>query len=151
MAYTGSAINGYIVIDGAFLAVPNSKEATELSKELMQLSKHLQNHPLTLEISDGRIEHFFTKDEELYRAFGKLTLFDSYKIITEVGISFNEACKEFINDWPAASNEGRPGVHIGIGGDPDPNSETNVPLVHLDMMAMTSSISINGYSFLVTI
>jgi hypothetical protein len=78
---------------------------------------------------------------------------DRYGTITEVGVSFNRACHPFVHDWNAASNEGRPGVHIAVGGDPDPEQKEAAraaKLVHLDLMAATTDVTINGHGFMRT-
>jgi hypothetical protein len=73
-----------------------------------------------------------------------------YDILTEVGISFNRVCS-FVHDWPSASNEGRPGVHVAVGGDPEKESkEIGKSLVHLDMMSSATDVEVNRRTFLRT-
>ena len=76
-------------------------------------------------------------------------LFESnerYRHVNEVGISFNGASTRYIHTWPAASNEVRPGVHLGLGGAANPNERTS--LIHLDCMAANCAVLVNGHPFL---
>jgi hypothetical protein len=75
-----------------------------------------------------------------------------YREVTEVGISFNRAC-DFTYAWAAPSNEGRPGVHIALGGDADPDHSAASRLagmVHVDLMAATTKVEVNRRVFMTT-
>jgi hypothetical protein len=151
VAYVGAAIAGTFTVDGAILATPQLPRAAPLARRLLPLSAHLAEAPVTLCIDRGRVERVSGGG-----AGGELlsTLLeeDAYRTVTEVGISFNRACVRYIHDWPAACNEGRPGAHIALGGDPDPEAAqgTTQALVHVDLMAATSDVSVNDQVFLRT-
>jgi hypothetical protein len=134
------------------LAIPQWPEGEKQAVRFQSLGELLASDPLTLEIKEGVIEHFWSKNKLSSELFGDLFTKNKYQSVTEVGISFNRACSEFIHDWPAASNEGRPGVHIGIGGDPDPETDggDDRTLVHVDLMAANCSVTVNGLPFLKT-
>jgi len=152
VAYTGNRVNGVFTIDGGMLAIPQWPEGEEHAKKIQVLSSALEADPLNVEIEEGVIKHFWSGKEDSATLFETLFPDDHYHLLTEVGISFNRACKAFIHDWPAASNEGRPGVHIGIGGDPDPKDRTHSfrDLVHVDLMSANCSVTVNTQNFLKT-
>jgi hypothetical protein len=87
------------------------------------------------------------------QALAELLEHDAYRTVSEVGLSFNRACARYIHDWPAASNEGHPGAHIALGGDPEPKGDRPhgpVPIVHVDLMAANAAVTVNGRRFLQT-
>jgi leucyl aminopeptidase (aminopeptidase T) len=138
--------------DGALLATPQRPEAAEAAAQLAQISGRLPEDPVTVHIKAGQVTAI-TSEHGLADELVAITPLDRYGKITEVGISFNRACHPFVYEWNAASNEGRPGVHIAIGGDPDPEQKEYAraaKLVHLDLMAATTHVSINGHGFMRT-
>jgi hypothetical protein len=151
VSYPGSQIDGAFVADGALLASPEHPGAAREAVRLGRMSRELREHPLRIEISRGRVTNVSGRGR-LSSAISRLIDRDPrYGIVTEVGISFNRACRKFIHRWGAASNEGRPGVHIAIGGDPDHRDGEGLigePLVHLDLMAANCSVFVNGRPFL---
>jgi leucyl aminopeptidase (aminopeptidase T) len=153
VAYTGDGIDGDFTVDGALLPSPEDPSAARAAARLAALSKHLGRNSLRLKIVHGRVLGF-DGDPKLVDALQTLFASDtSYGHVTEVGISFNRACERFIHDWPAASNEGRPGVHVALGADPDRRDATaprRAALVHIDLMAATSKVWVNDAPFLQT-
>ena len=151
VTYPGSRIDGAFVIDGAILASPEHPDAAREALRLGRMSRELNDHPLRLEIRAGRVTGV-SGQGKLAGAISTLIDRDPrYGTVTEVGISFNRACTKFIHRWGAASNEGRPGVHIAIGGDPDHRDGQGLrgdALVHLDLMAATCQVFVNGSPFL---
>ncbi len=147
VAYTGSSINGTFTINGALLATPLHPRGHDLAQRITTLSKHIPNDPITLMIKNGIIHHW-TSVGGLHRQITTILNSRLYYRITEVGFSFNFAVKQFIHNWPASSNEGHPGVHVAIGGDPDPD-EKNVhkELIHVDFMSTNTSVKINNNIF----
>ena len=153
VAYTGDRIEGEFTVDGALLASPQEPAAASIAKRLAALSKYLPDNPLRLVIRAGRVLRFEGKPKVVDPFRALLKSDERYGQVTEVGISFNRACSRFIHEWPAASNEGRPGVHIALGGDPDRREQSakhRGPLVHIDLMAATSKVWVNGAQFLRT-
>lgn len=153
VAYTGDGIDGAFTVDGALLASPEDPSIGSVAAELSGLSEHLARNPLRVKIRDGRVVGF-AGNRKLADALQILFASDArYGQVTEVGISFNRACESFIHEWPAASNEGRPGVHIALGADPDRRDESaasRTPIVHIDLMAATSKVWVNTAQFLQT-
>ena len=150
VSYTGDSVSGDFVIDGALLPFPEDPLAAGDARRIQVLSEELREHPCRLSLRDGKVvavsgsgraptvlSFLFQKDAR-------------YRNVTEVGISFNRECHTFVHDWPAASNEARPGVHVGLGGDPSPDDgmKTGAPLVHIDCIAGTCDVSVNGNAFL---
>ena len=150
IAYAEERINGEFVVDGALLPVPQHDRFAAEAKRLMPLSREMSRTPLRLTIRRGRV----TAVDGKGRAPAALErLFEQnprYRKVTEVGISFNRAVKQFIHSWPAASNEVRPGVHIGIGGEgsSDDDEETPAPLVHIDCITANCEVWVNDQPFL---
>jgi len=149
VAYTGDRINGAFVADGSLLATPEDITVVAEAQQLSAFSAELPNQPLRLEITAGKV----TKVTGGSAAVAVQQLFSKdprYRTVTEIGIAFNGACRHFVYDWPAASNEGRPGVHVGIGGDPDRREarKRSDPLVHLDFIAGNCEAFVNGAPFL---
>ncbi|MFF2363695.1 hypothetical protein ACFVU0_13380 [Streptomyces sp. NPDC058122] len=152
VAYVGGAVSGTFTVDGALLATPQRPEAAEAATAMAALGGRLSKDPITLHIEAGRVTAV-TSRGSLAQELIALTPLDRYGTITEVGISFNRACHPFVHGWNAASNEGRPGVHVAIGGDPDPELKDwarAAKLVHLDLMAATTEVEINGHTFMRT-
>lgn len=151
VTYPGSRIDGAFVVDGAILASPEHPDAAGEALRLGRMSSELRDHPLRLAITAGRVTGVSGRGK-LATAISRLIEGDPrYGFVTEVGISFNRACTKFIHRWGAASNEGRPGVHIAIGGDPDHRDGQAMrgdALVHLDLMAANCHVFVNGSPFL---
>ena len=150
VSYTGDRINGTFTVDGAILASPETMDVAEEAVRLGQLSGELQAHPVRFDVANGRVERVSSTGAAA-AAINALFQDERYRNVTEIGISFNRACREFIHDWPASSNESRPGVHIGIGADPDREGEPgdlSRPLIHLDLMAANCEVFVNGVPFL---
>jgi leucyl aminopeptidase (aminopeptidase T) len=153
VAYTGNRMAGDFTVDGAILPSPQRPAAGRTAARLAPLSNYLAQNPLRVVIRDGRVIQFEGNPKIADPLRALLDRDDRYGQVTEVGISFNRACGRFIHDWPAASNEGRPGVHIAIGGDPDrshPRARRRAALVHIDLMAATSAVWVNDTPFLHT-
>lgn len=149
VAYTGDSVNGTLTIDGALLATPTRPEAVPRAAALGALSSRLAAERPQLRIENGHIVDI--------QSAGKVadelrSLFDApaYRRLTEVGVSFNRACASFTHDWPASSNEGRPGVHVAVGGDPEAGGDAHAPMVHVDLMCARTSVWVNGELFLRT-
>lgn len=150
VAYTGKRAEGEFVVDGALLPVPQHQKFAPRAMRLMKLSRELARQPLRLVIRAGRVVDALGSGRaarELQKLFDRN---DRYREVTEVGISFNRSCTRFVHDWPAASNEVRPGVHIGLGGEgtADGESPKRAPLVHIDCMAANCEVWVNGQPFL---
>jgi hypothetical protein len=152
VAYVGESVDGTFTVDGAVLAVAQRAHAAADAARIQPASASLRASPITLEISAGRITEVAGGDTSAV-ALRNLLKQDAYQTVTEVGISFNRACGRYIHDWPAACNEGHPGVHLGVGGDPDPNVDKGAAaaLVHVDLMAANTEVLVNGQLFLRTI
>jgi leucyl aminopeptidase (aminopeptidase T) len=150
-AYVGSEIEGSFTVDGAILAVPQRPHAAGLAAHLVPLGAQLAESPVTLHIRKGRVERI-TGDGPAATVLAGLLNDEAYREVTEVGISFNRACARYVHDWPAACNEGRPGVHVALGGDPDPEAEKSAAgaLVHVDLMAATTTVTVNDHLFMRT-
>jgi hypothetical protein len=152
VAYTGDGVHGTLTVDGALLATPTRPAAAPRATELGALSARLAEEPVQLDIQGGRLVGIRSQGalgETLWRLFDH----EAYRKLTEVGVSFNRACAQFVHDWPAASNEGRPGVHIAVGGDPEADGVREglqQPVVHVDLMAARTLVRINGEVFLRT-
>ena len=149
VAYTGEQITGCFTADGALLVSPQAPSAAALASRIHRRTSAAWQ-PVSLHVRDGRVRDIdgegATRDL-LCRLVDK----DSrYSEITEIGISFNKACPDFVRDWNAPSNESRPGVHVAIGGDPDPpgGKSPGPPLVHIDLMAANCDVHVNGAPFL---
>ncbi|GAC1415646.1 MAG: hypothetical protein NVSMB53_14310 [Gemmatimonadaceae bacterium] len=150
VAYVGDCTSGIFVADGAILATPESDSVSPMAESIARFSGELPRTPVRLEITSGRVVSVSGGGpagaflEDLFREN------ERYRTVTEVGIAFNGACREFIHDWAAPSNEARPGVHVGIGGDPDRREATPQldPIVHIDFMAANCEVFVNGVPFL---
>jgi hypothetical protein len=151
VAYTGSRVSGTFVVDGAILATPSSGPSEARAEKIVRLSAHLRDEPLTVHIHSGRVTDITSNGSLARNLLGLLNLED-YRVLTEVGVSFNRACGDFIHEWAAPSNEGRPGVHIALGGDPDPTETISADreLVHVDLMAATTSVAVNRQLYIRT-
>ncbi len=150
VAYAGNAINGTFVIDGAILPLPEHPDAADDALQIQWLSGELHRYPLRAEIRDGYVVDLVGAGRPQAAISELLDRNPRYRRVTEVGISFNRACHTFIYDWPAASNEARPGVHIGLGGTitPDDHDRQLEPLVHIDCIAANCQVLVNGHPFL---
>ena len=148
VAYTGDRMDGEFVIDGAILPLAEHPDVAEEARRLQSVSAAVKDRPIKLHISAGRVETV-EGSSDAARVFSRLfEMDDRYRRVTEVGISFNRACRTFIHDWPAASNESRPGVHLGLGGDPVESAAQHRPLVHIDCMAANCDVRVNSHPFL---
>ena len=150
VAYMGDRIEGTFIVDGAILASPETPAVGADAERISRIGRQLRHHPLRLEISAGRVERICGNDKVAGEIEALFEIDGRYRLVSEVGISFNRACNRFLHSWPAASNEGRPGVHVGLGGDPDHREErrVSVPLVHVDLMAANCTVNVNGKTFL---
>jgi hypothetical protein len=153
LAYTGAKIDGHFVADGAILPVPEHPSVAHDARRIAPLSRELTHYPLQLEIRAGRVVALSGAGTAPTLISKLLERHERYREVTEVGISFNRASNTFIYDWAASSNEARPGVHLGIGGDPSPDDDTEAQrdhLVHIDFMAANCSVYVNRQPFLRT-
>jgi leucyl aminopeptidase (aminopeptidase T) len=151
VAYPGEQIHGTFTAGGALLASPEEAEAGRAAARLRPLSRLISRYPLHVHIQHGRVVRFEGNPKVVAPLERLLSRDERYAQVTEVGISFNRACHRFVHEWPAASNEGRPGVHIGIGGDPDRRqtwTDRRPPLVHIDLMSASSLVWVNDIPFL---
>ena len=150
-AYVGAATNGAFTVDGAILAVAQRPHAAAEAARLLPLGEQVEKSPLTFHIQNGRVERVAGAGLG-FDLLSELLEDEAYRTLTEVGIAFNHACARYEHRWAAAGNEGRPGVHIGLGGDPDPETDKGAAkaLVHLDLMAATTEIIVNGRLFMKT-
>jgi hypothetical protein len=150
-AYVGAAVEGTFTIDGAILAVPQRPHAAGMAARLLPLGAQLAASPVTLRVRSGRVEQVMGAGPGA-GLLAHLLDDEAYRDVTEVGVSFNHACGRYEHGWAAACNEGRPGVHVGLGGDPDPESDkaSARALVHVDLMAATTEVTVNGQLFMKT-
>lgn len=151
VAYVGEQINGTFCVDGAILASAQREAAAAQAQPLVSIGQHLHRQPITFEVEAGKVVGVQTSNPMAAPLLALLEQ-EAFRAVTEVGVSFNRACHTFIHDWPAASNEGHPGVHIALGGDPDPEMDkaAAMALIHIDLMAATSEVTVNGRQFLRT-
>jgi hypothetical protein len=151
VAYAGDNINGTFVADGAILPSPQHPDLGRQAVSLGRKFGDVPKTPVTFEISSGRVMRVYGEGDAAAAISHLVERDERYRAVTEVGISFNDACTEFVYDWPAASNESRPGVHVAIGGDASPDDPDNSePLIHLDCMAANVQVFINGRPFMRT-
>jgi hypothetical protein len=148
VAYTGGSVDGIFRVDGALLATPQRVEGIPLARSLIRHSACLAAAPVDLEVVGAEVRA--VRGDGPARAALEQILADSrYRQVTEVGVSFNEACTQLIHDWAAASNESYPGAHIAIGGAPDTrNKLMNLPTVHVDLISGGATVYVNGHLFL---
>ena len=150
VAYSSNRVDGQFVVDGAILPIPQRPRFADEARRLMPLSREVSRHPIRLEIRRGEVTGVTgrgTAPKILSKLFEKN---ERYRQVNEVGISFNRAVTRFIHSWPAASNEVRPGVHVGIGGaaNPDDDDPKRSALVHIDCIAANCEVWVNGKPFL---
>jgi hypothetical protein len=147
VAFSGrNEVEGDFIVDGALLPIPQHLRFAGDALRLMRLSRELARRPVRFTIRRGEIVDV-SGDGRLPRVLWQLFQSNErYRQINEVGIAFNSASTRFIHSWPAASNEVRPGVHLGLGGGPNPNARTS--LVHLDCIAANCQVFVNGHPFL---
>jgi hypothetical protein len=63
-----------------------------------------------------------------------------------IGLRYgNQSVK--VEPWPAASNEGVPGVHVAVGGDPEQANASLGLGVHVDLISTSAKVSVNSASF----
>ena len=150
VSYTGDNISGDFVVDGAILPFPEHPSAANDAQELLRISADLHRNPVHFQIRDGRVTEVLSEGPAAETFLALFEREPRYRFVTEVGVSFNRECKTFVHDWPAASNETRPGAHIGLGGDPSPDEgfERGKPLVHIDCVAGNCEVVVNGKRFL---
>jgi hypothetical protein len=145
VAYNGERVNGAIVVDGAILPVAQYPSAAQEARRLQRISRLIAKDPVTFIIRAGRVVE--VQGRRAADGFSKLFGRDErYREVTEVGISFNRACKTFVHHWAAVSNETRPGVHLGIGGGG--TSRNSGALVHIDCIVANCQVFVNGHPFL---
>ena len=148
VTYVGEQLDGIYLVDGALLPTAQWPSAANEAKPFQPLSRTLAKEPFALKIRDGRVSDV-TGRGKAARAFAALFDRDSrYRDVTEVGLSFNSACRKFVHSWPAASNETRPGVHIGLGGGG--NVRNGAVPVHIDCITTNCRVFVNGHPFLRT-
>jgi hypothetical protein len=150
VSYTGDRVSGEFSVDGAILPFPEHPDAAADARRLQRVNSDLREHPLRVRISEGSVTEVRGRGRAA-RTLSKLFEQDErYRSVTEVGIAFNRECHTFVHDWAAASNESRPGVHLGLGGDPSPDegSERGSPLVHIDCIAGNCEVLVNRHPFL---
>jgi hypothetical protein len=150
VSYTGDSVSGAFVIDGAIIPFPEHPSVANEANILHSISRGLRNDPIRMRVRQGRVADI-EGNRRAVETFSRLFDRDErYRNVTEVGIAFNRECSRFIYDWPAASNESRPGVHLGIGGDPSPDDEAvrGKPLVHIDCVAGNCEVFVNRIPFL---
>lgn len=154
VAYSAEAVEaeveGEFVVDGAILPIAQHPRFAEEARRLLRLSRDVSQRPLCLQIRRGRVVGLTGRGiapQILAKLFASN---ERYRRVNEIGISFNGASTKFIHQWPAASNEVRPGVHIGIGGaaNPDDADPQRSPLVHIDCIAANCAVFVNGEPFL---
>lgn len=143
-------VEGKFVVDGAVLPIAQHPRFAEESLRLLPMSREVSKHPLCLEIRRGKVVGATGKGRAPKVISSFFERNERYRQVTEVGISFNRASTKFIHDWPAASNEVRPGVHLGIGGaaNPDDDDPQRSPIVHIDCIAANCKVLVNGQPFL---
>jgi hypothetical protein len=143
-------VEGEFVVDGAILPIAQHPRYADESLRLMRLSRQVSKHPVCLRIRRGRVVGLSgrgTAPDIVSKLFESN---ERYRQLNEVGISFNGASTKFIHRWPAASNEVRPGVHVGIGGaaNPEDGDPQRSPFIHIDWMAANCQVFVNGKPFL---
>lgn len=150
VAYTGDDVSGTFVVDGTLLATPQGTEAADDAAALQRLMRDVVGDPLTFTIERGRIVDVQSSGGLAARLRPLLSR-PTYSKLVEVGVSFNRACRKLICDWPASSNEGFPGAHIGVGGDPAPDEPASKEaLVHIDFISANARVLVNQRPFIVT-
>jgi hypothetical protein len=143
-------VEGRFLVDGAVLPLAQEPRYAADARRLLSLSREVARHPFCLHIRRGTVVNVTGNG----RGPGAMSDFfeksELYRRVNEVGISFNRASTRFIHGWPAASNEVRPGAHLGIGGaaNPDDDDPQRSPFVHLDCIAADCSVFVNGQPFL---
>lgn len=150
VAYTGERVEGLFTVDGAILPTPQSTAAAPLARAIFELSRHVAHDPITLEIRGGQVVEWRSA-RGLARQLQGLLKADGFRQLTEVGVSFNQACRDFTHEWPCPANESHPGVHIGIGGEPAPSkggAPDPMAMVHIDLIASTGSVLVNDRNFM---
>jgi hypothetical protein len=144
VAYTGSQINGCFKVTGGLLATATQSSGISRSKKLMALSHRIPAEPLYFDIHSGKVQRVWSQDT-LANEFSELFPVEKHPEITEVGFSFNAACQKLIHTWPSSANEGVPGVHIALGGDPGHTLEVDQRTdVHVDLISPKATIKINN-------
>lgn len=146
VAYTGDAVSGRFCADGGLLATPVRAGGNIKAAHLSRLSASLTADPLDIVVEDGQVVRFESSGPNAAR-FQALLAEPQYRAVTEIGISFNGACHRLVHDWPCAANEGYPGVHLGLGGDPEAARDMPEDAVHLDLIAHRVSVVVNGRVF----
>jgi len=148
VAYTGSDVSGTFTVDGGLLATPERPSVAPLAVALTALSRRFADDPVDFYVENGQVLDLRSRGA-LAGDLSSLLNAPAYRRLTEVGVSFNSACTALIHDWPASANEGFPGVHIAVGGDPDPDEDDALqPAVHLDLIAATAAVHVNSRAFL---
>jgi hypothetical protein len=144
VAYTGNEINGCFKVTGGLLSTATQSSGINRSKQLMALSSRISSDPLYFEIQSGRVQRVWSLGT-LAADFSELFPIKQNPEITEVGFSFNTACKNLVHSWPSSANEGIPGIHIALGGDPGSVLEVDQRAdVHVDLISPNATIKINN-------
>jgi leucyl aminopeptidase (aminopeptidase T) len=148
VSYAGDRADGEFIVDGAILPFPEHPDLAEKARAIGRLSRTVELDPLVLEIRKGLIVNA-SGNVRAREAISRLFDEDNrYRQVVEVGISFNSASRKFIHQWPAASNEVHPGVHLGLGGDPSRSNKRGPALIHIDLIAANCQVLVNGQRFL---
>ena len=149
VSYSGDGdtrVEGEFVVDGAILPIAQGPRFAAESLRLMRWSREVSRHPFRLRVRGGKVVDI-SGNGRLPSAIARLfEASERYRHVNEVGIAFNRASTRFIHTWPAASNEVRPGVHLGLGGAANPDAQTS--LIHLDCIAANCAVFVNGHPFL---
>lgn len=150
VAYTGDDVSGTFVVDGTLLATPQGPDAIEAALALQQLMPQFRSDPVTFTIEKGVVRSLHSAGT-LAERLRSLLAHRAYARLVEVGVSFNRACRGLVYDWPASANEGYPGAHLGVGGDPAPDDDLNKDaLVHIDFISRDAQVFVNGSRFVAT-
>lgn len=125
-------INGVLVADGAFnLAVSTTIDA------------RLANHPVTIEIRDGRVVSYSCENSSVRRLLGRFFDAKNTDRVGELGFGTNVGIQRFI---PLNShiNERHPGVHLGLGAHQQRFDAVQYQCdIHLDLITSDATIVID--------
>lgn len=143
-------VDGEFVVDGAVLPIAQGPQFGREARHLLALSREAARKPFRLHIRAGKVADVSGNRRASKLLTDHFEQNERYRNLNEVGISFNGAVRRFIHSWPAASNEVRPGVHLGIGGaaNPEADDPQRSPMVHIDCIAANCRVSVNGRPFL---
>ncbi len=123
---------GVLVADGAFnLAVSTTIDA------------RLANHPVTIEIRDGRVVSYSCGNSSVRRLLGRFFDAKNTDRVGELGFGTNVGIQRFI---PLNShiNERHPGVHLGLGAHQQRLDAVKYQCdIHLDLITSDATIVID--------